>query len=73
MIMEPLGINVGFLLVQLCGVLAWLGFIFISLFDLRKKRITGTALAVWVLIICAIPLIGPLAYWIVKPSAESNA
>lgn len=55
--MEPLGINTGPL---------------ISLLDLRKKNLSGVPLGIWVLIICAIPVIGSLAYWIIKPSAETK-
>ena len=68
--MEPLGINTGLLLVQLIPAIALIGFPVISLIDLKKKTLSGTTLAIWVLIICAIPLIGSLAYWIIKPSSE---
>jgi hypothetical protein len=68
--MEPLGINAGLLLVQLIPVILLIGFPIISLIDLKKKTLSGTTLAVWVFIICAIPLIGSLAYWIIKPSSE---
>ena len=68
--MEPLGINAGLLLVQLIPALALIGFPIISLIDLKKKKLSGTTLAIWVLIICAIPLIGSLAYWVIKPSSE---
>ena len=68
--MEPLGINLGLLLVQLIPVTLLIGFPVISLIDLGKKKLSGTTLAVWVLIICAVPLIGSLAYWVIKPSAE---
>ena len=70
--MEPLGINAGLLLVQLIPALALIGFPIISLIDLKKKKLSGTTLAIWVLIICAIPLIGSLAYWIIKPSSETK-
>ena len=44
----------------------------ITLIDLAKKNLTGTTLALWVLVICIVPVIGPLAYWIIKPTAESR-
>ena len=68
--MEPLGINAGLLLVQLIPVILMVGFPIISLIDLKKKNLGGSTLAIWVIIICAIPLIGSLAYWIIKPSSE---
>ena len=70
--MENLGINTGLLLVQLIPALIMIGFPVISLVDLRKKKLSGTTLGIWVLIICAIPLIGSLAYWIIRPSSETK-
>jgi hypothetical protein len=70
--MESLGINTGLLLVQLIPALIMIGFPVISLVDLRKKKLTGTTLGIWVLIICGIPIIGSLAYWIIKPSSETK-
>jgi hypothetical protein len=70
--MEPLGINVGLLLIQLFFVLIMLGLPIISLVDLARKKLSGTPLAMWVLIICVVPVLGSLAYWIVKPTAETR-
>jgi hypothetical protein len=73
--MDSLGLNLGFLLVQILSLLVvfgWIAFVIVSLFNLRTKKLTGTPLVMWVLIICAIPVLGALAYWIVKPSAESQ-
>jgi hypothetical protein len=44
----------------------------LSLIDLARKNLSGMPLAIWVLVICAIPLLGCLAYWIIKPTAESR-
>jgi predicted PurR-regulated permease PerM len=66
--MEPLGINFGLLLVQIIMVIVFIGFPMLSLFDLAKKRLSGTPLALWAFIICLVPLIGSLAYWIIKPT-----
>ena len=68
--MEPLGINVGLLLIQFLVVLLLIVLPVISLIDLARKKLTGTPLAIWVLIICVVPLLGSLAYWIVRPAAE---
>jgi hypothetical protein len=68
--MEALGINSGLLFVQLIPIIVLIGFPIISLLDLRKKNLSGTTLAIWVLVICAVPAIGLLAYWIIKPSPE---
>jgi hypothetical protein len=29
-------------------------------------------LAIWVLVICVVPILGASAYWIIKPTAESR-
>ncbi len=68
--MEAIGINFGFLVVQLLAVLLWLGLPVATLFHLRNQKLNGVPLVLWVLLICAIPVLGALAYWIVKPSAE---
>ena len=70
--MDALGINISLLLIQLIPVILLIGLPIITLIDLAKKKITGTTLAIWVLIICAIPLLGALAYWIIKPIAENK-
>jgi cell division protein FtsX len=72
MTMEP-GINFGFSIVELIIPVMLLVFPIITLIDLGRKKLGGTALALWVLIMCAIPLLGALAYWIVRPVAESKA
>ena len=71
--MEALGINGGLLLIQFSFVALFIGLPLISLIDLAKKKLTGTTLAIWVLVICIAPIIGAAAYWIIKPTAESNA
>jgi hypothetical protein len=70
--MESMGINVGLLLIQLIPIMLVIGFPIISLIDLRKQKLSGTTLGIWVLIICAVPIIGSLAYWIIKPSSETG-
>lgn len=69
--MESLGINAGLLLVQLIVVMLMIGLPVISLIDLARKKLTGTPLAIWVLIICIVPLLGSLSYWIIRPTAET--
>jgi hypothetical protein len=68
--MDALGINFGFLIVQLLAVLLWLGLPVTTLLHLRNQKLNGVPLVLWVLLICAIPVLGALAYWIVRPSAE---
>jgi hypothetical protein len=70
--MDALGINGWLLLIQLIPIILFIGLPIIALVDLAKKKMSGTPLAVWVLVICAVPLLGVLAYWIIKPSAENK-
>jgi len=70
--MDALGINGTFLLIQLIPIILLIGLPVIALIDLAKKKMNGTPLALWVLVICAVPLLGAIAYWIVKPTAETQ-
>jgi len=70
--MEPIGINFGFLFIQLIPVILVIGLPIISLLDLRKGKLSGTTLGLSALIICAVPFIGSIAYWVIKPSAETK-
>ena len=71
--MDALGINAGLLLSQMIIPLLLIGLPVLALIDLSRKKLSGTPLALWVLVICAIPLLGSIAYWIVKPIPESRA
>lgn len=71
--MDALGINFGMLLVQSIIPIILFVFPMISLIDLARKKLTGTPLAIWVLVICIVPILGASAYWIIKPTAESKA
>lgn len=62
--MEALGINSWLLLIQLISVILFIGLPISALVDLAKKKMSGSPLAVWALVICAVPLLGGLAYWI---------
>jgi len=70
--MDELGINLGLLLVQMVPVILLIGLPIISVIDLGKRKLSGTTLALWVLIVCAIPVVGAIAYWIIRPSAETK-
>jgi hypothetical protein len=71
--MDALGINFGLLFVQIVIAALTIGFPVISLIDLAKKKLTGTPLAIWALIICIVPILGSLAYWTIRPTAEGNS
>jgi hypothetical protein len=71
--MEPFGFNIGIGLIEFVIVGLTVGLPIISLIDLARKKLTGTPLAIWALLICIVPVIGSVAYWIVRPTPEGNA
>ena len=70
--MDALGINPGLLFTELIVVLLMVGIPVTTLTHLARRKLTGAALAIWVLVICGVPFLGPLAYWIVRPAAEQG-
>lgn len=70
--MDIIGFNAGFVLAQLTAIVVGIGLPIISLIDLSKKKLSGAPLAIWALLICAVPLLGALAYWIVRPAADAK-
>jgi hypothetical protein len=67
---ESFGINFGLLfrlLFTLALPLVWLLLSLLALLALRGRGLTGSTLAIWVLIIVAVPFLGALAVWIVQP------
>lgn len=72
--MDSLGIHFGFLEMQamiLCAALPLILTIF-TLFSLKKHKLTGVNLALWVLVICVTPYLGVFAYWMLKPWEAEN-
>jgi hypothetical protein len=65
------GINWGYLIIQLLifGIYPLLSLV--ALFALRRSRVTGITQVLWALLIVAIPVLGALAFFIVKPT-ENN-
>jgi hypothetical protein len=69
--MGPTGIPIG--LNEILIVVLIIGLPIISLIDLARRKLTGVPLAIWAVFICVVPIMGSIAYWIVRPSAESKA
>lgn len=71
--MDSFGINTGFLAIQLFNFALFCLWPLLSLGTLlamRKQKLTSTLQAIWVLIVLAIPFLGAIAYWIVRPTDE---
>ena len=71
--MEAIGLNAGMFFEQFIVLILFLGLPIISLIDLAKRKLTGIPLAIWAVFICIVPLMGSIAYWIIRPTAESKA
>ena len=73
--MDIWGLNTGYLIIQLFNVALLCGWPILSLvtlFALRSKKLRGMKQAIWVLIVIAIPYLGSLSYWIIKPIEDSE-
>jgi len=70
--MEALGINWGFLIIQMLFIGSWPLFSIITLFGLRRRNLTGTNQAIWALLIVAVPILGALAFFIVTPGDKNQ-
>ena len=74
--METLGINLGLLIIQLVSFFIIGGYPILSLialFALRRNRLTGTNQTIWALLIIAVPFLGALAFFIVKPTENTQS
>jgi uncharacterized membrane protein YhaH (DUF805 family) len=69
--MEPIGVNWSFLALQIAilGFLPGLWFVLsiFGLFALRRSRLSETNQALWAVLIAVVPVLGALAFFIVKP------
>lgn len=73
--MELLGINGRFFFVQVLNCLLpllWLGLSIAALVGLRSRPLSETARVLWALLILVVPVMGAVAFWIVRPGDESR-
>ncbi len=64
----------GYVLVQLLNIgllLGWLGLDLWALWQMRSRTMSDTAKALWTLIVLLLPIVGALAFWIVRPGQEA--
>lgn len=72
---EMFGINTSLLIVQLFNfaiVGGWLVLGGLALFSLRPRPLSDTARVLWAVLIVAVPILGALAYWIVRPDGATG-
>jgi hypothetical protein len=71
--MEAIGINTGMFITQTLIVMLFFAIPIISLIDLAKRKLIGIPLAIWAVFIVVVPLMGSIAYWIIRPTPEIKA
>ena len=71
--MDVLGINWGFLVIQMLVFGLYPLLSLFALFALRRNHITGIAQVLWALLIVAIPVFGASAFFIVKPVENTKS
>ena len=70
--MESLGINWGYIAIQSLVFCIYPILSLIALFGLRQCRITGITQVLWALLIVAVPILGALAFFILRPAENSE-
>lgn len=53
-------------------VLAWIVLTIVTLFQLKDRAISATAKVLWVIVICCIPILGAIAFFIIQPAGEGS-
>ena len=69
--MNTFGINWGYLLIPIFILGLYLILSLNALFALRRSLITGISQVLWAYLIAVVPILGALAFFIVKP-VENN-
>ena len=67
------GFGFGYVLMQVFFFLLLIGWVvasIVALFALRNVKLSSIAKALWVLIILGIPVLGVIAYFIIRPTEE---
>lgn len=67
------GFGYGYVLVQVLFfllIVAWVVASLVALVGLKKVKLSEIAKALWVMILLGIPVLGVVAYFIIKPSEE---
>ncbi len=62
-----IGINELLFVVLPLTLISWPLLSLAALVTLRRRQLLSAPQAIWALIILAIPVLGPVAYWVVQP------
>jgi hypothetical protein len=67
------GFGFGYVLVQVLFfllIVAWVVASLVAVVGLKKAKLSAIAKALWVMILLGVPVLGVVAYFIIKPSEE---
>lgn len=67
--------RIGFLFMQALNCLIpliWLGMSIAALLMLKKRSLGETATVLWAILICVLPILGAIAFWIVSPKGQEQ-
>ncbi len=73
MMTHGFGFGFGYVLMQVfifLMVIAWVVASLVALFSLKKAALSAITKALWVMILLGIPVLGVIAYFIIKPTEE---
>jgi hypothetical protein len=59
-----------FVLLNLALVAAWIALAVLALVQLRRQKLNETARAIWAALVVVVPILGAIAFWIVRPGQE---
>ena len=68
--MDGIGINFGFLLIQIFNILlllGWIGLAIYAFLQMRKQSLTEELRLLWSVVIVVFPIVGALAFLLRKP------
>ena len=75
MMAHGFGLGFGYVLMQVLFFLlavAWIVASVVALFSLKKATLSTITKALWVMILLGIPVLGVVAYFIIKPTEEEE-
>jgi hypothetical protein len=60
-----------FVLLNMALVAAWIVLAVLALVQLRRINLNETTRAIWAALVVVVPILGAIAFWIVRPGQES--
>jgi hypothetical protein len=56
--------------VNILLLVAWPALAIMALLRLRRRRLPDTAKVLWAILVIAVPILGPVGFWIVDPGKD---